>query len=206
MERKEFFNSKAAEWDTHCQHDQAIINEILDLVKIKPGDKIIDVGTGTGVLIPFLVPRISSSGKIMGVDMAEKMIKAAQKKYCYYPHVNFVVGDIFQLDLPVDHFDVIMCYSVFPHFAEQETVPERLGAFLRPGGKLAVCHSMSRDKINEVHQNVSPVVSDDYLPDADTIKGFYLAAGYEIVGEADNEKMFVVVGRKKDPGKRAGED
>lgn len=200
MNRKEFFNAKAAQWDAHCRHDQGTINRILDLVNIRPGDKILDIGTGTGVLIPFLVSRVGSTGEIIGVDMAEKMIEAAQKKYACYPHVHFVVGDIFQMDLPDACFDVIMCYSVFPHFEEQASVPERLGVFLRPGGKLAVCHSMSRDQINKVHQNASSAVSGDYLPDADTIKGFYLAAGYDIVEETDNEKMFVVVGRKKDIG------
>jgi len=195
VNRKEFFNAKAAQWDTHCCPDQDIINQILDLVDIQPGDRILDVGTGTGVLIPFLLSRTGPSGEIVGVDIADKMIEVARQKY-RDPHVDFLVGDIFQLNFSAAPFDVIMCYAVFPHFEEQKTVPERLGAFLRPGGKLAVCHAMSRDKINQVHQNAASAVSGDYLPDAETIKGFYLAAGYDMMGEADNEKMFVLVGRK----------
>lgn len=124
MNHKEFFNSMAEKWDTICHHDKNKNNEMLDLVNIKQGSKVLDVGTGTGVMIPFLTSRIGDTGEIVAVDVVEKMIEVARSKY-NDSNVHFVVGDIFTLELPEKHFDVIMCYSVFPHFEYKLTVAEK---------------------------------------------------------------------------------
>jgi len=134
VHHKEFFNSMAEKWDSICHHDENKINEILDLVNIKKGSKVLDVGTGTGVMIPFLTSRVGDNGEIVAVDIADKMIEFARKKY-NDSNVHFVVGDVFTLELPEEHFDAIICYSVFPHFEYKLTAAEKLGRFLKPGGK-----------------------------------------------------------------------
>ena len=58
MNRMDFLNSMAGTWDERCRDDQYRINEILDLLPIKQGDTVLDVGTGTGVLVPYLLERI----------------------------------------------------------------------------------------------------------------------------------------------------
>jgi demethylmenaquinone methyltransferase/2-methoxy-6-polyprenyl-1,4-benzoquinol methylase len=71
----------AEKWDTICHHDKNKNNEMLDLVNIKQGSKVLDVGTGTGVMIPFLTSRIGDTGEIVAVDVVEKMIEVARSKY-----------------------------------------------------------------------------------------------------------------------------
>lgn len=100
------------------------------------------------------------------------------------------------MDLPNEYFDIIMCYSVFPHFEYNRTIAERLGKYLKPGAKIVICHSQSRDQINHMHKNNSQVVSRDYLPDTDTIKGYFSSYNFETIAEADNDRMFLVMGRK----------
>lgn len=195
MNQKDFFNSMAEKWDNICIHDENKINEILDLSNIQQGAKVLDVGTGTGIMIPFLISRIGNTGEVTAVDIADKMIEIARSKH-NYANVNFIVGDIFNTNLPVGYFDIIMCYSVFPHFEYKLTIAERLGKFLRPGGKIVVCHSQSRDEINHMHKNASQVVSRDYLPDADTIKGYFSSYNFNTIIEVDNDKMFVLIGQK----------
>lgn len=195
MDHREFFNSMAENWDILCRHDEEKINEILDLLDIRQGSHVIDVGTGTGVMLPFLSSRIGASGKIVAVDAAEKMIEVARRKYAG-PAITFITGDIFELELPPEQFDLIVCYSVFPHLEYKATVAERLGRFLKPGGKIAVCHSQSRDEINAHHKKCSVEVSRDYLPEAEMISGYFQASGFKTVVEVDNNRMFVVVGEK----------
>ena len=60
----DFFNSVASTWDETCKHDIDKVERILDLTGIKPGNHILDVGTGTGVLIPSLYKRVGESGRI----------------------------------------------------------------------------------------------------------------------------------------------
>lgn len=195
MNQKDFFNSMAENWDSICYHDSNIINEILDLVNIQHGDKILDVGTGTGIMIPFMISKTGKAGEVTAIDVADKMIEAAKSKH-NHENVNFIVGDVFNLDLPTEHFNIIMCYSVFPHFEYKLTAIEKLGRFLKPGGKIAICHSQSRDEINHMHKNSSPVVSRDYLPDTDTIKGYFSRYNFNTVANIDNKRMFVLIGQK----------
>ena len=146
-------------------------------------------------MIPNLISRIGNTGEVTAIDVADKMIEAAKSKL-NYKNVKFIVGDVFNSDLPMDHFDVIMCYSVFPHFEYKLTAIEKLGKFLKPDGKIVICHSQSRDEINHMHKSSSPVVARDYLPDTDTIKGYFSRYNFDTVADIDTQRMFVVIGQK----------
>lgn len=195
MNNREFFNSMAKKWDSIVNHDERKINKILNMVQIKEGSKVLDVGTGTGVLIPFLYSYAGNTGKIIAVDEAEKMIDVAKKKYSY-ENVEFVAGDVLEIELPEDYFDYIMCYSMFPHFGDKKTAVEKLARYLKKTGKFVICHSQSREAINNLHKEVSEVVKNDRLPPVSVIRDYYKVAGIEVIAEIDNENMFVVIGRK----------
>ncbi len=198
MNQKEFFNSMAEKWDSICRHDHDKISEILNLANIQQGAKILDVGTGTGIMIPYLIASAGNTGEVTAIDVADKMIEIARSKYSY-ANVKFVAGDVFNSCLPGEYFDVIMCYSVFPHFEYKPVAIEKLGKLLRPGGKIVICHSQSRDDINHMHKNSSPPVSGDYLPDAYTIKGYFSKYSFDTTVDIDTQRMFVLVGQKSQP-------
>lgn len=195
MNRRDFFNSMADTWDTRCRHDHNKINEILDLLPLRKDDAILDVGAGTGVLIPFLLERIGDRGTITAIDMAEKMIRIAEKKFDH-EQVQFMADDVFSVELQLPRFDVILCYSVFPHFEDKKAAVEKLSRRLNQGGILAICHSEGRDDINRLHKNITPSVVHDHLPPAGEIAEHLAAAGCEIITLLDTERLFVVAGRK----------
>ena len=195
MNRRDFFNSMADTWDVRCRHDHDRINEILDLLPLRKGDAVLDVGAGTGVLIPFLLERIGDRGTITAIDMAEKMIRIAERKF-KHKNVLFVADDVLGAELQLPRFDVILCYSVFPHFDDKKAAVEKLSRRLNPGGILAICHSEGRDDINSLHKKISPAVAHDHLPPAEEIAEHLAAAGCEIVTLLDTERLFVVAGRK----------
>ncbi len=185
----------ADRWDTVCTHDANKIEYVLDLLSIKNGAKILDVGTGTGILIPFLSERAGEEGKIIAIDMSEKMLEVAQQKYSYR-NTDFVYGDVLEADLPKEFFDFVICYSVFPHFHDKQLAIGIISKCLKKGGKFVIFHSQSREEINNLHKNSSEVVSEDNLPDISTIKTYFLQAGLNTTAEIDNSEMFVVVGEK----------
>ncbi|MDD2336588.1 MAG: class I SAM-dependent methyltransferase [Geobacteraceae bacterium] len=199
MNRRDFFNAMADTWDTRCRHDQDRVNEILDLLPLRMGDEVLDVGAGTGVLIPFLLERIGDRGTITAIDMSEKMIRIAERKF-EYKNVRFMADDVFSANLQPPRFDVILCYSVFPHFDDKKVAVAKLSRRLNPGGILAICHSEGRDDINSLHKNISPAVAHDHLPPAEEIAEYLAAAGCEIVTLLDTERLFVVAGRKSQSG------
>ncbi|MGB9840769.1 class I SAM-dependent methyltransferase, partial [Thermovenabulum sp.] len=98
LTQKEFFNNLALEWDDKVKHDPFKLREIINLVNFSEGAAVLDVGCGTGVLVPYIIEKIGKSGRIVGLDIAEKMIEKAREKFSekYFPNVNFVVGDIME--------------------------------------------------------------------------------------------------------------
>lgn len=195
MTQKEFFNSMAEKWDTICHHDSDKINTILNLSDIKKESRILDVGTGTGILIPFLHTRMGDSGEIFAIDVSEKMLEVARGKY-NYANVKFIEGDILDINIDTCYFDFIICYSVFPHFTDKQLAINRMGKFLKKGGKIVICHSQSRDEINNLHKKASEAVCEDNLPDIKIIKSYLKNAGLDTTVEIDNIEMFVVIGEK----------
>ncbi|NLU10963.1 MAG: class I SAM-dependent methyltransferase [Tepidanaerobacter acetatoxydans] len=195
MNHKDFFNEVADKWDEMCHHDEAKLRYITKMAGISQGDCVLDVGTGTGVMIPYIYEMIGDEGEIIAIDLAEKMLEVAKQKYPFN-NVRFVLGDIYDAALPKTHFDVIMCYSVFPHFQDKPTVISRMAGLLKPGGRLVIAHSQSRRAINELHAESSDAVNSDDLPEADVIEGFMKEAGLEPVFAEDNDEMFIVIGKK----------
>ena len=196
MGTKEFFNSMADKWDEKNRYETDKIELMLNLLYIKNGDKTLDVGTGTGVLLPLLLQKTGGES-ITAIDIAEKMIEKAKRKF---PNtgIRFVTADVMEYLFANDFFDHIICYSVFPHLREKSAAIARFGAALKPGGLLSVLHSASKEKINGVHIHArSREINSDYLLPA----GEYLPLLYknslreEII--IDNEEMFMLCGRKQ---------
>lgn len=195
MNNKAFFDVMAEKWDSICQHDTDKINRILDMVHFQEGSTVLDVGTGTGVLLPFLRSRIGKSGRITAIDISHNMLEIAKKKYSHLD-VHFVEGDIMTADFQPEYFDHIVCYSVFPHFEDKQAAIQHLSQFLKKGGLLVICHSQSREAINHLHKEASEAVANDNLPDVATIRSFFYKARMDTAIEIDNEEMFVVIGQK----------
>lgn len=195
MTQKEFFNSMADKWDDICQHDTDKIKRILNLLNIQNGAKVLDVGTGTGILLPFLTEQVGDRGKITAIDVSDKMLQVAQQKY-KYDNVTFVCGDVLEDHLPNESFDCVICYSVFPHFPDKQAAISAIAKYLKVGGKLAIGHSQSRDAINRLHKNASEAVAEDILPAIDVIKHYFESSGLQTSIEIDNKEMFLIVGCK----------
>ena len=195
MGHRAFFNALAEKWDTICCHDRQRVNRILDLARVAPGDAVMDVGTETGILIPFLQERIGTTGSIDAVDLAESMLAVARGKTSG-DNVTFIHGDILELPLRAGHYQQVICYSVFPHFPDKLRALKRLCSLLRPGGRLTVCHSQSREAINRLHQNGAPAVAGDRLPSLEETIRLFAAAGLSPCCGLDSDEIFVVGGQK----------
>ena len=96
-EIRAFFDRLAPTWDEDLVRDDRIIGTILDAGGVKEGCSVLDVGCGTGVLIPDYLARDVSA--VTAVDLSPAMIAAARKK-CSDPRVTFVAGDVLTAALP----------------------------------------------------------------------------------------------------------
>ena len=187
---KNFFDALAPSWDAEMIRDDRIIGVILDNVHVTEGAKVLDVASGTGVLIPDYLERNVQS--VTAIDISPEMIRLARER-CSDPRVTFVIGDAETEDLP-DDFDAIVVYNAFPHFPDPEALIRRLSSLLKEGGTLTVAHGMSRDEINARHREGAKQVSMG-LMEAEELAEIF-AKYLEVRTVISTDKMYQVAGLK----------
>lgn len=193
MNNKAYFNSKAEQWDTIITHDMDKVRKIIGLSGVTAGNTVLDVGTGTGVVIPVLQSHVGNQGRITAIDISDRMIAVAQRKF-NYPNVEFIVGDVMESRFQKEQFDCIICYSMFPHFEDQRAAIALLATYLKKDGKLAICHSQSRKAINSLHRDLTGPVQNDRLPTAEVLSQYFSESGLKVSKRIDDEDMFVIIG------------
>ncbi|MDD4503897.1 MAG: class I SAM-dependent methyltransferase [Clostridiaceae bacterium] len=186
-----FFDSMAYKWDEMVNHNSSKIESVLESLVIKSSDSILDIGTGTGVLIPFLIDRLDSSGSITAIDISSKMLEIAKSKHDN-DQVRFIKLDFMEAELQ-EVFDIVLCYSCFPHLNGRRTAVRKMLKVLKKGGKLAIFHSESRKKINQIHWNMDNPVKRDNLPAAEELKSVIEAEGGKVVNIEDSGEKYVII-------------
>jgi ubiquinone/menaquinone biosynthesis C-methylase UbiE len=192
--QKEFFDAHAHEWDDINHNDPSKLGYISDLLDIKGGERILDVGTGTGVMIPYYLQRLRN-GTVTALDFSEEMIRKASLKYPRSERLEYVVSDVCDLE-PSYSYDLIVCYSCFPHFPDPRKALKAMTGALKNGGRLAIAHSSSKEFINQVHRDGGEEISKDFLPNAEIMSELYREQGIETVFSRDDSDYYVVIGKK----------
>jgi SAM-dependent methyltransferase len=190
-----YFNSQAGIWDEKiAEKDTGKLERMTARLDIQPGSAVLDAGTGTGVLIPYLLKKIGQDGRLVCLDPAEKMLARAREKN-FPGHIQFVLGDIEKTQMSEDTFDAVVCYSSFPHFADKPEALRKIRRLLKPGGKVFICHTSSRSDINRVHQQI-PGLSGDLLPGEKEMRRMLEKAGFTRVEVEDGEGSYWAKGEK----------
>lgn len=192
-EVRRFFDSLAETWDASSKHDPQIIRQLLSRIHVTEGASVLDVGCGTGVLTPYLRELVGPAGRLTGLDLSPEMVRVARLRHGNA--AEYIVGDIMAYPAePV--LDAVVCYSCFPHFADQPGVVRRMAGMLKSGGALVICHSQSRAAINEVHRSAHGPVTSDLLPPAAAVAQLMAGAGLCPDDQCDDERCYLVIGRK----------
>ena len=195
--RKTFFEDRAVKWDIICIHDEAKLEEIFKVLSLKKGDRILDVGTGTGILIPHILKRIGLEGKIVALDYAENMIKKSKEKFpqTEYPNVSFVAENFYNFTSNCP-FDSIICYSCFPHLEDKKLFFQKSYNLLNWNAVLLIAHSSSRAEINEMHARKHEAIHEDHLPSLEDIKIIGEQYGFDVLAQKNDEKIFYILMKK----------
>ncbi|MRZ30316.1 methyltransferase domain-containing protein, partial [Paeniclostridium sordellii] len=158
MNQVEFFNKIAKEWDSIIEVNEEKINLLLSKLDIKSNERILDVGTGTGVIIPF-IKALNKGGYIKGVDISTGMLNIAKEKYKNLENIEFEIKDVEEEEI-YEKYDKIILYSMFPHLENKtKTVKTLINKNLNKNGKLIIAHSNSREFLNNMHKEKDKSVS-----------------------------------------------
>lgn len=191
-----FFDSFADTWDSYRNTNIKILGRLLELANIPAGAAVLDVGSGTGVLLPYLHVAVGAEGKITAVDFSEKMLAKAQEKFANLGNVSFIVGDVLEMNLPAESIDVIICLNFFPHLhTRKKEFISKMKSFLKNGGSLIIMHDISREKVNSIHRD-SAVVTEHRLPEAKVVAEMFQACGYQNITAYEDDTLYFVKGFK----------
>jgi arsenite methyltransferase len=114
------------------------------LASLKPGEIVLDLGSGGGFDCFLAGPRVGSSGRVIGVDMTPEMLGKARRNVAAYrertglDNVEFRLGEIEHLPLPDNSVDVIISNCVINLSPDKPQVWREIARVLKPGGRVAV--------------------------------------------------------------------
>jgi ubiquinone/menaquinone biosynthesis C-methylase UbiE len=187
----EYFNRMAATWDkVAAEKDQSRLERMARCLDIAPGSRVLDVGTGTGVFIPYLLKLVGGQGRLVCLDSSDRMLEKARAKN-FRDDIQYLCADIARSSLEGEGFDAVVCYSSFPHFQDKPGSLLEINRLLKKGGRLFICHTSSRPFINGRHAGVD-VLSHDLIPENDDMREMLSRAGFPEVRITDGPDSYLV--------------
>jgi ubiquinone/menaquinone biosynthesis C-methylase UbiE len=192
---RQFFNTEASSWDeTASTNDVEKLQAMAERLLIPKYSNVLDVGTGTGVFVPYILSKIDGAGRIVSLDFAFEMLMEAQKKN---PDdgIQYVCAEIETVHFAEQNFDAVLCYSTFPHFHDKPLALENIFNLLLPGGKIYICHTASREFINTIHKNYPPF-ADHLIPEKDEMVNLLDTAGFSEIKVAEDSAYYLAQATK----------
>lgn len=194
--RREYFDSFAEEWDKmFTAEDLEVLSFLIESFDIKQGDKVADLGCGTGVLFDLLRRRVGNEGLIVGVDFSPAMIHKARQNF---PFENIVTidADAEMLPLRSNWFDLAISFAAFAHFTNQELVMEEASRILKQGGKFYIIHLLSSKELETYHHHAGGPVAEDQIPPLETMKELFERGSFVNVKITDHPGLYLAIGTK----------
>ncbi len=190
----EFFDALAPSWDENeIRSTPERVKSILSKLPITEGMNVLDLGTGTGVLIPYINEMIGPEGHITAIDLSEGMLSIARKKFGQLPNVQFLKLDFEEEQIP-GLYDVAMLYSVYPHLhAPADTIEWLFKMNMKPGGIIAVAFPSDEKFINNIHHERK--AEHDHLPPARVLAEMIGKWGFQAEVVAENSDEYIVTVR-----------
>ncbi len=150
---------------------------------VRPGDRVLDLGCGDGVLSGLLAEAAGTAGSVVGVEVAEAALKRARARH---PQLSFVLAPI-DGALPFDDgsFDVVWASEVIEHVADTARWLSEVRRVLVPRGRLLVTtpsHGRLRLAIGGIERYSEPLGDHLHLYSARSLRELLTEFGFSVTG------------------------
>jgi len=168
---------------------------VVHAARICAGDAVLDVGSGTGALLPALLEK--RPRRLFASDIALEMLMRLRRKFagtCVTP----VVCDGTRLPIRANTFDAVFANAVLPHFEDKPAALAEFHRVAAPGARLVISHIIGRQRVNEIHaESEDAVLRGDLVPTTEEIAATLHRTGWRVTEAKDSADFYLVVAEKK---------
>jgi len=195
--RREYFESSAEDWDKNfTAEDLEVLSHFLESFNVKKGDRIVDLGCGTGVLFDNLRRMVGPAGLVLGLDFSRHMARKAKRNF---PFDNCLVidADAHNIPLPDSAFDMVISFAAFAHFADKGRVISEVARILKPGRSFHILHLLGSKELVAHHHQAGGPVSMDHLPSGEELRKMLIDAHFDEITLTDHQGLYLASAVKR---------
>jgi arsenite methyltransferase len=112
--------------------------KVLDALKLREGERVLDIGSGPGLLAYDMAASVGPDGRVCGIDTSEDMLTMSRKRCVEQPWTEFQRADATSLPYANDSFDAVVSTQVYEYVADIPAALAELHRVGRPGGRVVV--------------------------------------------------------------------
>ncbi len=137
------YGARAANYETtpvNSDWHRRIAALLVKRAQLQPGQRVLDIATGTGLVACDAAERVGSEGDVLGIDMTSAMLEQARRKATALrlQHLHFMLADAEKLRLPLASFDHVMCCTALVLMRDVPRALAQWLTLLAPGGWLGL--------------------------------------------------------------------
>ncbi|MFF0776979.1 methyltransferase domain-containing protein [Streptomyces sp. NPDC003720] len=191
---QEFFAARAAGWDSKFPDDGPAFAAAVAEMGLRPGDRVLDAGCGTGRALPPLRAAVGPAGVVVGVDLTPAMLQAAVRAGRDRAG-RLLLADVAALPLCRGALDAVFAAGLIAHLPEPVANLRELARVVRPGGRLALFHPIGRAAL--AARQGRRITPDDLRAEAN-LRPLLERAGWRMTSYADEEARFLALATRED--------
>ncbi|MFD9305377.1 class I SAM-dependent methyltransferase [Streptomyces sp. NPDC060048] len=186
---QEFFGARAAGWDRKFPGDGPAFAAAVAEFGLRPGERVLDAGCGTGRALPELRAAVGPSGTVIGADLTPQMLAAARDAGRGAAGV-LLLADAARLPLRDGALDAVFAAGLIAHLPDPGANLRELARVVRPGGRLALFHPIGREALAARHGR--ELTADD-LRAEHNLGPLLAGSGWRMTSYADEEARFLAL-------------
>jgi ubiquinone/menaquinone biosynthesis C-methylase UbiE len=156
---------------------------------IAKGDTVLDVGSGTGILIPII--KKYKPGSIYACDLSEGMLEQLRKNY---PYVKTIMADVRDLKLPKGSIGAAFLNACYPNIVDKAGAFSNMSRMMKAKGRIVISHPLGKAFILSL-KNGAPFPLDEF-PEEPEAGALLKPFGFEIETFIDEPRLYILVATK----------